>query len=185
MKYVKIASIVLVGGIALLFGIGLLLPEWHIASRTIQLKAPPEAVWKVLTDYPSMPQWRTELERVERTEIREAGATRVIWKERLKGGNELPLEDLQSEAPRLLVRRIADPKLPFGGTWKYELRPAGEGCTVKITESGYVRIPIFRVFARFINLSATAEQFLVSLAAKFGEQPHFTAKPEVQFIDDM
>ncbi len=185
LKVLKIGSIALIGGVALLFAIGLLLPEWHIASRTIRLHQSPEAVWRVLTDYPSMPGWRKELVRVERTKVQEAGVTKVIWTEHLKNGYEVPLEDLRSDPPHLLIRRIADPRMPFGGTWKYELQPDGGGCLVKVTESGYVRIPIFRVFTRFSDLSATVEQFLAALAKKFGESPQFTDKPAVQYVDDM
>ena len=45
--------------------------------------------------------------------------------------------------------RIADPSLPFGGTWTYELRAEGSGTSLTLTEDGEVYNPIFRVMQKF------------------------------------
>ncbi len=51
---------------------------------------------------------------------------------------------------RLLVVRIADLDLPFGGTWTYEIAPVAGGSTLTITEDGEIYNPIFRVMSRFV-----------------------------------
>jgi hypothetical protein len=74
--------------------------------------------------------------------------------------------------PRKLVSRIADPKLPFGGTWTFEITPTAEGSTLRITENGFVTNPVFRFLSRFVfGHTGTIESYLKSLAKKFGEPP--------------
>jgi hypothetical protein len=71
-----------------------------------------------------------------------------------------------------LVTRIADPKLPFGGTWTFEIAPDSDGATLRITERGYVTNPFFRFMSRFVfSQTSTMETYLKSLAKKFGEEP--------------
>jgi len=70
-----------------------------------------------------------------------------------------------------LVVRIADPKLPFGGTWTYEITPAPEGSSLRIREDGEVYNPIFRFVSRFVvGYSGTIDAYLKSLGRKFSEQ---------------
>ena len=67
--------------------------------------------------------------------------------------------------------KIADPDLPFGGTWTYELKPSGSGTRVTITEDGEVYNPIFRFMSHvFFSQSATIETYLKSLGKKYGEE---------------
>jgi len=67
--------------------------------------------------------------------------------------------------------RIADPKLPFGGTWTYEISPLADGSSLlRITEAGEIYNPIYRFAARYVlGYSKTEEQYLSALGAKFGE----------------
>jgi hypothetical protein len=71
------------------------------------------------------------------------------------------------------VTLIADPNLPFGGTWTYDIAPTEEGATLRITERGYVSDPFFRFMSKFVfGQTSTMESYLRSLAKKFGEAPH-------------
>ena len=184
MKYVKLASVVLIGGFVLLYGIGYFLPEWYIASRTIRLNQPPDAVWKVLTDYPAMSKWRKGLASVERVEERVGGESKVIWREHLKNGYDMSLEDLRVDPPKQLVRRVADTETPYGGTWKFDLEPVDGGSTVKLTESGYLKTPIFRLLSRLGDVSGAVDEYLEALAGRFGEKANFIEKPPVRYVDD-
>ncbi len=47
-----------------------------------------------------------------------------------------------------MVLRIADPSLPFSGTWTYEIKPTGTGRELTLTEDGEVGNPIFRVMQK-------------------------------------
>jgi hypothetical protein len=171
MKWVFIVVIVLVGVVAAAWVIGLLLPKGHTAARTLRLKQRPEVVWSVIADSQSAPSWRLNVVKVERLADMNG---HPFWRETYKNGETLPLEIVESVPPKRLVGRIADPKLPFGGTWTYEIATVEEGCTVTITERGEVYNPIFRLVSRFMNQAATIEEYLNYLAKKFGEEPQLT-----------
>jgi hypothetical protein len=77
---------------------------------------------------------------------------------------------VESEQPLRLVTRIADPNLPFGGTWTYLIAPEAEGCSIEITEHGEVYNPIFRFVSRFImGHAATIEAYLSALGKRLEE----------------
>jgi hypothetical protein len=69
------------------------------------------------------------------------------------------------------VGRIADSNLPFGGSWTYELAPAGDGeTTLRITEDGEVYNPIVRFVSRFVmGHDATIKQYLSAVGTRFTE----------------
>ena len=80
---------------------------------------------------------------------------------------KIPLYFEKMERPSLLVTRIADPKLPFGGTWTYRLAPAAGGTQVTITEDGEVYNPFFRFMSRFVfGYQATLNEFAKNLEAR-------------------
>ena len=73
------------------------------------------------------------------------------------------------EPPSLLVARIADPKLPFGGTWTYRIAPAAGGSDLTITEDGEVYNVFFRFMSRFVfGHHATMDGFIKHLAGTHG-----------------
>ena len=74
------------------------------------------------------------------------------------------------EPPRLLVGRIADPGLPFGGTWTYEIVPVSDGSRLRITEDGEIYNPIFRFMARFIfGYEGTIRGYMASLQKRLAQ----------------
>lgn len=169
----KWALIVVVGLVALVLVaalIGALLPKGHVATRTARFKAKPETIWRALTAYAEQPAWRSDLKAVERLPDR---GGHEVWNEVRKGAGAMPLETIESDPPRRLVRKIADPKLPFGGTWTYELRAEGGGCLLTITENGEVYNPIFRLVSKCFDMRRTIDEFLGALARKLGEELSF------------
>jgi hypothetical protein len=74
---------------------------------------------------------------------------------------------------RVLVGRIADTNLPFGGSWTYELTPGAVGQTkLTITEDGEVYNPIFRFVSRFVmGHEATINRYLSDVGKRFPESP--------------
>jgi hypothetical protein len=89
------------------------------------------------------------------------------WRETDSSG-AIAYERVETIAPRRIVNRIADPKLPFGGSWTYEVAPSGDGTELTITENGEVYNPLFRFVSRFImGHSATIEKYQHDLAARF------------------
>ena len=172
----KILGIVIGAVVALVVVIviiGYMLPKAHTARMTVRLSKSPAEVWAVITDHAAEPTWRKDLEKVERLADAEG---HPVWREIQPKGFALTLETIEIDAPKRMVRRIADKNLPFSGSWTYELTsPEGGGCVLTITENGEVSNPVFRLVSRFMDQSATMKGYLTALAARLGE----SSKPQV------
>jgi len=159
---------VLAGILILVTLIGYLLPKEHTVTREARFHQPQEVVWKTIADIDAMPSWRQELRSVTRLHDKSG---LPAWVETLDSGI-IPLETVASLPPATLIVRIADPKLPFGGTWSYEIMPLSSGSSLRIREDGEIYNPVFRVLARLVfGYNATIDAYLKSLAKKFGELP--------------
>jgi uncharacterized protein YndB with AHSA1/START domain len=164
MKWLLIVASVLVAIALLIAVIGWMLPVAHVATREGSFTASPDTVWKAITDVDAFPTWRSDVKSVERM----PDAAKLTWIER--GGSEtLTFTVDVSDAPHRLVTRIADPKLPFGGTWTYELSSSSSGTVLRITEHGEIYNPIFRALARFVfGYESTMVSYLDALKKKVG-----------------
>jgi hypothetical protein len=144
--------------------VGAMLPKGHVAARKVRLPVGQDEVWPVLTDVADYPSWRPRVATVQLL-----GADPVAWRETGKDG-KIPFVVVEADAPRRLVTRITDPKLPFGGTWTYELAADGDGCVVTVTEHGEVGNLLFRFLSRFaMGHTATIDGFLTALGTRFGQ----------------
>lgn len=163
-----IVGVLVLAGV-IVYVIGSFLPENHVASKTLELKQSPETVWQVVADFASQPKWQTEMKSVERLPDRNGHA---VWLEEMSG-MKIPLETLETDAPKKLVRRIASDDLGFGGDWQYVIAPTPEGgCELTITEFGKVPSPLFRFMSKYVfGHTATMEAYMKALAGKFGEAP--------------
>jgi hypothetical protein len=168
MTWAIIALGVLTGAGGLIVLIGVLLPKRHIAVRSLELLQRPEDVWQVVSDIENSPSWRPDVRAIESLPAREG---RPVWREVDSKGQGLPLETIEVVPPRRLVRRIADPTLPFGGTWTIEIEPrVPRGARVVVSEDGEVYNPVFRFVSRFVmGHTATIDRYLKALAKHFGE----------------
>ena len=166
MKWVVI-GLVLVGAlVALVAFIGSRLPQSHRASIEQTLPAAPKAVWRTITDIDAFPSWREGLKRVQRLPDRDG---LPVWAEEGRSG-KMTLAVERLEAPHLLIGRIADPGLPFGGTWTYEIAPASSGSRLRITEDGEIYNPVFRFMARYIfGYEGTIRSYMTSLQKRLGQ----------------
>lgn len=153
---------------------GSLVPRDHVASRSIYLaSATPDEVWATLTDFSKYGTWAPEVTGTKRLPDQNGHA---VWA--LEGDWAMPLELEVIEPPRLLVTRIADSKLPFGGTWTWELAPENQGTRVVVTEHGQIKAPIFRLLSRFVfGYTSTIDSYLKALAKRFGTTATPTAPP--------
>jgi hypothetical protein len=157
-KVAIIAAAVLVIAVLAITAIGFLLPGTHRASGEIVLAAPAEQVFAAISDVQRYPEWRTGLTRVELL-----GTAPVRWREH-DGSDAITFEVADSQPPQQWRVRIADPDLPFGGTWTYRLSPEGSGTRLRIVEDGEVHNPIFRFVSRFIiGHTATIDRYLEDL----------------------
>jgi uncharacterized protein YndB with AHSA1/START domain len=172
MKWILIALALLVALALIVVAVGFLLPKQHVAARTARFKESPEELWRVITDVAAFPSWRD----LKSVEVVERPGGHRTWREVDNHGQTILFETVEESSPRRLVSRIADPSLPFGGTWTYAITALpGGGSQMTITENGEVRNPVYRFISRLIiGHHATMEVFLRSLGRKFGEEVAFT-----------
>ena len=108
---------------ALVAIIGAMLPKAHTASRTARIALPPDKLYALLSDVARYPAWRSDVKSLERLPDRDG---RPAWVEDITG-TKIAMCFERMEPPSLLIARIADPTLPFGGTWTYRIAPAPGG----------------------------------------------------------
>ncbi len=170
MRGIRAVVFVLVALLALtvlvVVSIGAFLPSQHISTRAARFLQPPTAIWQAITDYEKFPAWRKDVVKVEALPDLNG---KPAWREFGKQGGSIPFQVMVMVPPRALVTRIADPKLPFGGTWTYEISPQTDGSSLlRITENGEIYNPIFRFASRFIlGYSRTQKEYLQALGARF------------------
>jgi uncharacterized protein YndB with AHSA1/START domain len=169
MKWVLIIFIGFAVIVALTALVGSRLPQSHRASRAKVFAVDPDVVWSIITDVEAFPAWREGVKRVERLPDRNGCP---MWIEEGQSGKITFAVD-RMERPHLLVSRIADRDLAFGGTWTYEITREENGSRLVITENGEVYNPLFRFMARFIfGYDATARAYLTSLDKRLSHQNH-------------
>jgi uncharacterized protein YndB with AHSA1/START domain len=155
----------LVAVVLIIVVIGYALPQSHTASREKTFAASPDRVFAAIGTPQDFPSWRRDVKSVDvlppvdgKTRFRENGSNGPIL-----------FEIVESQPGKRLVTRIADPKLPFGGKWTYELTPNGAGTTLRITEEGEVYNPVFRFMSRFVfGHTSTIESYLAALERRLG-----------------
>ncbi len=125
MPTIILVAVVVLGIVALVLSVAAFVPRHHAVSVRARYGESPKIVWAVITDVSTFQTWRHDLLSVER--LPDVNG-RQAWIERSKRG-ALPLEVVESDAPRKLVTRIADDarELPFGGTWTWHLREVAGG----------------------------------------------------------
>ena len=173
MKWMLVIGVTIAAMVALSALVGSRLPRSHRASREHTLAASPEAIWIAITDVEAFPSWRNDIKKAQRLPDRDG---RPVWVEEGRSGR-MTLAIERMEAPRLLVGRIADRNLPFGGTWTYELTPVAGGTRLRITEHGEIYNPLFRFMARFVfGYEGTIESYMAALEKRFARDASDTRR---------
>ncbi|MEX2271976.1 MAG: SRPBCC domain-containing protein [Vicinamibacterales bacterium] len=161
-KYVGILVIVLAVVVAIVAAVGLALPARHEVTRSARISAPITTIYSMLITPEAYPQWRPDVERVERLDsdrFREFG-----------GAGPIVFRIIQRDPPSRLVVAVDDSDQPFSGTWTIELAQEAGGTRVRITERGEVPNPVFRAIARAMMLPADSiEAYLRNLGRRFNQ----------------
>lgn len=153
----------LVGLIGIILVIGYSLPIQHKVSRSIRLKVLPDRIWNVISDFKNSPAWRHDLKSVEQVEYKPG---MLAWREASVNGDVLTYATLKAIPEQLLIRKIVDEGLPFGGSWTFELASETDDVMLTVTENGEVYNPIFRFASRFIfGHYKSIDKYLVQLSA--------------------
>lgn len=168
MRYLLIAAAILGALVLLVLVIGWSLPVRHTATSEATINTSAGPLYSLITDVEHYHEWRSSVDRSERL-ADSAGKTRF----REFGSNGTILFEVESAQPdKRVVTRIADPSLPFGGSWTYELIPHGSSTTLRITENGEVYNPLFRFVSRFVmGYTRTMDTYLQDARKHFEGVP--------------
>ena len=150
-----------------IYGVGLLLPREHVATAEATIAAPPERVTELVRQVEDQPRWRPAVKRVE---VLSRGPDGLRYREH---GDDVITFLFREETQGRFLSTIADERLPFGGAWTIEVRPAPGGAEVRVREDGVVKDPLYRFFSRFVfGHTATMRAYLADLKrAAEGSQP--------------
>jgi hypothetical protein len=161
MKWLRILVAVIISAVVLMFIIGAMLPQQHLATASADFNATPEAVWSIVADIDDAPSWRKDLSEMVMT-----GET--TFREVTHDGDTVEYQIEEAIPAERFVTRIISPGLPYAGSWTYEFRANDSGgCTLRITERGEVFNPMFRFLSKYaFGHSATMEHYLEELKTK-------------------
>lgn len=160
---VSLVAAIVVGGLAT--------PRAHVASRTIQLRASPQAVWELVHNVAGYPDWRDDIQSVS---VSTEGNAPLQWTE-VGRQKSLSYRASAVDAPHRFASQIADDDLGYSREWLYVITPTDGGTRVTITESGQVGNPVVRFFStHFIGYTRAIDTYLTELALQLGEH----SKPE-------
>lgn len=153
--------VVLVAGVVLY---GNSLPRVHRAASEITLPVPPDTVWRVVRNPAALVGTWPEFTRAERVPD---AAGREIWDEEIDG---FVMRLIVSEpAPwRMTTTILAEPEAAFGGEWEYRVIPGNGTTTVRVTESGWISNPVFRVMMALAGPHQSLDGYLTALGRHFG-----------------
>jgi len=167
-------SVMAVTGVVLVIVTVLLVGSWlpvkHQVTRQATYRATSAQLFALIRNVSDYPSWQKAVSKVE-------VLPEVNGKERMRETNrgQAVTYELGDIVPnQRMVSRIVDDKLPFGGSWTYELipGPSADTTTLRITEDGEVYNPIFRFVSRFVmGHSATIDKYLDAVATRYPRLP--------------
>jgi uncharacterized protein YndB with AHSA1/START domain len=118
---------------------GSLIPREHTAVATVQLAAPIDEVYDVISDYDTLHHWAPDTTPLE--QLADDSGHRVY---RRSQGDAMVFTLLEERRPsRLVIQNNAEPPV-YGGTWTWSLAPSQLGTEATLTEDGWVAPPLFR-----------------------------------------
>ena len=170
LRYVVMIVGLLVVLIAAVLIVGSSLPQKHQVAREAMYRATPAQLFALVRNVGEYPSWQKTASKVEvlpdvdgKPRFRETNSGQAITYE---------LSDIVQDHG--MVSRIVDDKLPFGGSWTYELAPGGarDLTTLRITENGEVYNPVFRFVSKYVmGHSATIDKYLEAVATRYPRLP--------------
>ncbi len=171
-----LAAIPVVLFLAALF-VGLSIPRDHVAANEAVYGEDLEEVWTVISDLSDHPAWRDGVNEMRRHPDRNGNP---VWEEVGPRGS-ITYEVVEWDPPHRLTTRIADPDLPFGGTWSWTLEPTAEGVRVTLVERGVIKHPVFRFVARhLIGYHSSIDAFQRELARELRVTSRIIRVPDIE-----
>ncbi len=165
MRWLLRILLALIALVAIVACVGWLLPVGHEATRTEEFSKPPEAVYALISDVKTYPDWWKDTTRID---MLVDEPNRTTFRQHTSNG-PIVMTITERQRPAKMVTKIDDPDQPFGGTWTWEIASTPTGSRVTITERGEVYNPIFRFMSRFVfGYTSTMESCLKAMKEKLG-----------------
>jgi uncharacterized protein YndB with AHSA1/START domain len=148
---------------------GARLPYDHSVSVTGVVAAPPDKVFKLITDVANGPVWRPGIKSV--TTLRPENG-RDHWVEYPKYGQYMTFLATRTDPPTRREVQLDDPGASYGGSWTYELSPGPDSntTTLQITEAGFIKPPVYRfVMAHIMGPTHNLDEYMKNIQAAAGK----------------
>ncbi len=166
MKVVLALGAVLITLVLVVLVVGWGLPVAHRVSRRVVVATTPEQLFATVVAVEQYPVWRSGVTRVD-VLVTDSSRFPKVFREHGSDG-AIQFEVVERVPARRFVTRIADPTLPFGGQWTFDVTSADGGAQLEITEDGEVYNPIFRFVSRFVlGHTRTLDQYLGDVVKQF------------------
>jgi uncharacterized protein YndB with AHSA1/START domain len=151
---------------SLAIGIALTLPQDYSFTRGIVISRPPDVVWRVIRDIAGERGWRQNLRTIERLPDRNG---HEVWRLRDYEGQTVVLEVLESVLSQRLVFEYEGRPGIGVITWTIAIQPVANDSQVTLVQRSTFYPRTYRLLARFVYGTSFADDFLKSLARKFGD----------------
>lgn len=159
--------VVLVVACGVIYVMGSRQPLDHTAAVRAHFHAPPDSLYKIVSDVAAYPQWRPDVKKVEVLPQRNG---HVAWRETGSNGT-MDFEFTESSPPEHLVSTLISTGAGFTGRWRFRFLGDSAGTEVDIMEEGSVQNPIFRFAMRYVfGMYSSLETYMNALAARAGEK---------------
>ena len=152
----------------LAIGVAVTLPQDYSFARSVVISRPPGVVWGVVRDIAAERGWRQNLHSVERLPDRNGHET---WRLRDSEGQTVVMEVVESVPPRRLAFEYEGRPGIGVITWVIEIRSVANDSQVTLLQRSSFYPRTYRFLARFVYGTSFADDFLKSLAQKFGDPP--------------
>lgn len=163
-------SIVAIGvaGLALVVFMAFARRDHKVELIVTYPKSPPAAVWRLLTDHASEPQWLPAFGSV----VRQADiGGREVWTHTSPDGafvfNVMTVSVVpERRYERILLREGQPRSESWDGRWIYELEPVGGGTRLRITEYGWSDGFAFYIAQRLLAEPAAFLRFYAQMVGR-------------------
>ncbi len=165
MKIFGILVLLLLIAGGLIYADGARLPYNHSVSVTGVVAAPQEKVFALIADVKDGSNWRPQVKEVTTLQPDQG---RDHWVEHYAYHQYMTFLAVATTAPTLRQVKVDDARAVYGGTWTYELSPGPTpaSTTLKITEDGFIKPPIYRfVMARVMGPTKNLDDYMKAIQA--------------------